>query len=278
MHMKLKPIPPFATACSLLLVLPFTSHADTSFTINNSTADAFLATGSPGNPVGSNLASLNFGGAGTLAIAPASSAKGQMDSLVKFNVASAVTQFNTTYGVGNWQITSATLTLGSNFGDQGEQPNNNIFNSINAGKFAVDWLANDSWVEGTGGGMGTPGYPGNSMVSFQSIPTLFAGGSESLGTNTYTPPGDGVYVNYGLSLGANFVADVMTGGDISLYFFAADNQVGFLFNSRTFASNHPEITFTAAAIPEPGFLALATLPLAAALIFRNRGKRDAIRS
>lgn len=63
--------------CGAMLTAPTFLHADTTFTINDTTADAFLASGSPGNPVGTNLTSLNFGGAGTLAIAPAGSAKGR---------------------------------------------------------------------------------------------------------------------------------------------------------------------------------------------------------
>lgn len=240
----------------VLLTLPFAGRADTSSTINNTTADAFLASGSAGNPVGANLTSLNFGGAGTLAIAPASSTKGAFDSIIKFNTASAVSQFNTTYGAGNWVITSLTLSLASNFGGQGEQPNNAIFNSINAGSFGIDWLAYDSWVEGTGGGMGSTGYPNNSSVSFNSISTLFSSGSDSLGTYTYTPPGDNIYANYDLPLDSGLVSDSAAGGDVSLYFFAADNQVSYLFNARSYASNHPELTLTAAAVPEPGALSL----------------------
>jgi len=163
---KLKHVGRAVLICGALFALPFGSYADTSFTINNTTADAFLASGSANNPVGSDLTSLNFGGAGTLAIAPASSTKGEFDSIIKFNTAAAVSQFNTTYGVGNWQITSMTLSLASNFGVQGAQPNNNIFNTINAGGFGIDWLGYDNWVEGTGGGMGSPGYPNNSSVSF----------------------------------------------------------------------------------------------------------------
>src|SRR5215831_10274703 len=112
-----------------LLLAPASSRADTSFTINNTTADAFLAAGSTNNPVGSDLTSLNFGSAGTLAISPAGSVKGEFDSVIKFNTATAVSQFNATYGVGNWQITGLTLQLASNFATQGSQPNNGIFNT-----------------------------------------------------------------------------------------------------------------------------------------------------
>src|SRR5208283_5544369 len=152
-----------ATVCSVIFALPLPGKADSSCTITTTTADAFLSGTSP---------SLNFGSAGTLAIAPASSAKGEFDSVIMFNFAGAVSQFNTTYGVGNWQISGLTLKLASNFGTQGAVPNNSILNTINAGSFGIDWLAYDNWVEGTGGGNGAA----NGAVSFNSISTLFSAG------------------------------------------------------------------------------------------------------
>jgi hypothetical protein len=255
------------------IVLPIIGHAQSSYTINNTIADAFLATGSPSNPVGVNLTTLNFGGAGTLAISPASSTKGEMDSIIQFSLASAFSQFNVTYGTGNWQVTGLTLSLASNFGGQGEQPNNGIFNTINAGNFGIDWLGNNTWVEGNGSGMGTPGYPNNSFVTYDSISSLFGNGSSALGTFTYTPPGDNVYVNYALPLDLNLVSDVENGRNTSLYFFAADNQVSYLFNARSFAQNHPELTITVSPTPEPSALALSAIGLVGAAAVR-RWKRQ----
>jgi len=249
-----------AATCGIILAFPFAGKADTSFTINTTTADAFLSGASP---------TLNFGSAGTLAIAPASSAKGEFDSVIIFNTASAVSQFNTTYGAGNWTITGLTLSLASNFGTQGAQPNNAIFNTINAGSFGIDWLANDSWVEGTGGGNGAA----NGAVSFNSISSLLSPGYDSLGTYTYTPPGNNVYANYSLSLDANLVSDAAAGGAVSLYFYAADNQVSYLFNSREFASNHPELTVTAAPVPEPATAALLVASLGGFLFSRRQGRK-----
>ena len=91
-----------AAACGIIFALPFTGKAAL-YTVNDTIADAFLSAANP---------TLNFGGAGTLAIAPASSAKGEFDSVIMFNTASAVSQFNTTYGAGNWQITGFTLSTG----------------------------------------------------------------------------------------------------------------------------------------------------------------------
>jgi hypothetical protein len=256
--MKLK-FAPLATALAVTMVaLPSIGKANTSFTINNTIADAFLATGSPLNPVGSDLTSFNFGGAGTLAIAPASSAKGRFDSIIKFNTASAINQFNSTYGAGNWLITGFTLSLASNF-----------FNMISAGSFGIDWLGYDNWVEGTGSGMGTPGFPGTSLVSFNSIATLYSGGSAALGTFAYTPPGDNIYLNYTLPLHASLLADATAGGDLSLFFYAADNQVSYLFNSRSFAQNRPQLTLSATAVPEPSALAMLAAALGSSVLRRK---------
>jgi hypothetical protein len=251
--------------------LPLPGRADTTFTINNTIADAFLASGSANNPAGADLTSLNFGAAGTLAIAPASSTKGEFDSVIQFDTSAAFSQFNTTYGAGNWRITGATLSLSSNFGVQGSQPNNNIFNTINAGSFGIDSLANNSWVEGTGGGTGSPGYPNNSSVSFNSIAGLLSPGSASLDTFTYTPPGNNIYLSYALPVGNSFGTDAASGGDVSLYFYAADDQVSYLFNSRSFGSGHPELSLTADAVPEPSAWALAIASLA--LLSSRRWKR-----
>ncbi|MBX3329707.1 MAG: VPLPA-CTERM sorting domain-containing protein [Nitrospira sp.] len=254
-------------------ILPGGTMAASIYTVNTSTTDAFLANGSATNPVcTTNCANLNFGGAGTLAIAPASSPKGQFDSVVQWNTAGAATQFNTAFGAGNWHITNVSLNLASNFGDQGEQPNNGIFNTINAGQFNVKWISNDSWIEGTGSGMGTaPGSPPSVTFGNQAT-TLLTGTSANLGTFTYTPPGDNVYRSYSLALDPNLLSDIQLGSLASLHFTAADDQVGFLFNAKSFAQNHPQFIITAdvAPVPVPAAVWLFGSGLAAMVGFARR--------
>lgn len=237
--------------------------AQNTYTISSPTADAFLTAANPNT---------NYGSAGSLLIAPASSAKGEFDSVLLFNTASAVSQFNSTYGVGNWTIATLTLSLASNFGIQGEQPNNALFNTINVGSFGIDWLSNNTWTEGTGSGTGTPGFPGNSMVTFDAIRSLMSGTVDPLGIFAYTPPGNNnnVYLNYVLSLDPNLVSGAAAGGNISLYFFAADNQVSYLFDSRNNSTGHPELTLTVEPTPEPATAALLAVSLSGFLFRRWR--------
>ncbi|MGD0745989.1 MAG: hypothetical protein ABSA45_12625 [Verrucomicrobiota bacterium] len=259
----------FAIAiCGVIFALQLEGRADVSFTLTNTTADAFLASGSAGNPAGANLTANNYGGGGTLAIAPASSVKGEFDSVIKFNTTGAVSQFNLTYGAGNWAISGLTLSLASNTGTNGAPPGNTIFNTVSGGNFGMRWLSYDTWVEGTG----NPQSPSPTGVNFNLISTLLAG-SDSLGTYTYTPPGNNVYASYSLPLDANFVSDAAAGGDVSLYFFAADSQISYLFNSRSFASGHPELTLTATPLPEPSAMSWVAVSLGGFWWLRGRKRK-----
>jgi hypothetical protein len=248
----------------VLIASPFGGMADT-YVITNTTADAFLASGSAGNPAGANLTANNYGGAGTLAIAPASSLKGEFDSIIKFNTTGAVSQFNTTYGAGNWIITGLMLSLASNTGTSGAIPGNNIFNAVSGGNFGIYCLSVNTWVEGSG----TPSAPSATGVNFNSISMLLAG-SDSLGTFTYTPPGNNVYANYLLPSDPSLVSDAVAGGDVSLYLSAADNQISYLFNSRTFSSGRPALTLTIAQTPEPATVSLLAAALGGILFLRRR--------
>jgi hypothetical protein len=210
-------------------------------------ADAFLATGSPDNPVGADLTGDNFGAAGTLAVSPASADKGEFQSVIEFSFADAAALFNGTYGTNRWIVTGISLQLTSNYGTADVQPNNKIFNVINAGSFVIEWLSKTNWVEGTG----TPALPTMDGVTFDSLPDLLSAPCDILSTNTYAPPGDNMPVKYPLPLDTNVVAEVVGGGNASFLFYAADNQIGYLFNSHEYGrGNEPFINVTAAPLLE----------------------------
>ena len=211
-----------------------------------SSADAFLATGSAGNPAGTNLTGLNFGAAGALFIAPAASPKGEFQSILRFDLSGASNVFNATYGTNDWSVTGISLTLRGNNGMAGEQPMNLIFPPISAGSFVIKWLSDNDWAEGTG----TPITPTTDGVTYDSLPTLLSGPTAILCTNTYTPPGDFVPVTYPLPLNTNVVAEIMNGAQASFLLYAADNQIGYLFNSTNFGrGDEPLLNVTANYIP-----------------------------
>jgi hypothetical protein len=233
---------PAIIICLTMLALGSIGKAQVTVT-NMTVADAFLATGSPYNPEGADLTELNFGAGGTLVVAPASSYGGEYQSLLKFNLSNTVCLFNTNYGAGHWLITGVSLALTSNYGTSGVQPNSAAFPVITGGKFAIAWLSNDHWAEGTG----TPNVPTTDGVAYNSLPDLLSGPHEILGTNTYTPPGNNVPVSYALPLTANLVAETACGGNVTFLLYAADNQIGYLFNSYNYGrGNQPRLLVTAA--------------------------------
>jgi hypothetical protein len=225
----------------LLCAVCLSAQAQVTYTATT-TADAFLATGSPDNPVGSDLTGDNFGAAGTLAISPASADKGEFQSVIRFNFADAVTLFNSTYGINAWNVTAISLTLTSNYGTNGVQPNNKIFNIVSNGNFVIEWLTNDVWAEGSG----TPALPTDDGVTWSSLPDLLSGPVKILCTNTYNPPGINIPVIYPLPLDTNLLAGITSGGGASFLFYAADSQIGYLFNSHEYGrGNQPLINVTA---------------------------------
>jgi hypothetical protein len=208
---------------------------------NTTSDDAFLATGSPSNPDGTDLTGDNFGAAGVLAIAPASSVNGEFESVLKFDVSGAAGLFNAAYGT-NWIISAISLQFASNVGTQGAQPQNGIFNAVNGGNFVIEWMADSDWVEGTG----RPMAPTTDGVTYDSLTNLLADKHEPLCTNTYAPPGNNIYVTWPLPLKADLVTNILGGGPVSFRLYAADEQVSYLFNSHNFGNgNEPLIAITA---------------------------------
>jgi len=206
-------------------------------------ADAFLCTGSANYQGGADLTGLNFGAAGTLVIASASLTAGEFQNVIKFNLVAGVAQFNSVYGSNHWSITGITLDLASNYGNAGVQPNNPIFPVISGGQFVIEWLSDDDWVEGNG----TPNLPTTDGVCYDSLPTLLAQPREILCTNIYSPPGNNIHVFWPLPLATNLVTDISGGGDVTFRFYAADNQIGYLFNSYKYGrGNEPYIQVVAA--------------------------------
>jgi hypothetical protein len=206
-----------------------------------------------------NTATNQTGDAGTYLPATSSSPIG-------VNITSA---FNTIYGAGNWHITSISVALASNYTQQGYQPNNDDFNEIASGLFSLEVL-------GINPNLKTVTY---NILTNSVLPTTTA---TSVGTFQWNATGPGTnntssepQTSYNLTLNNSLISAVMS-GEFTLFGVAADNQVGYLFNTSNRLA--PEITITAdvgpTAVPAmtPAVTCLCGAVLAGMSFLRSRMK------
>jgi hypothetical protein len=226
----------------------------------NPTLDAFVTTGATGNLVNSN-----YGGAGALSVAARGSAQGEFQSVLQFNLAGAKSSFDSQFGAGQWSLQSVTLQFTA------IAPNNAIFNNTAAGLFALSWMQNDTWTEGTG----TPIAPGATGIMFSTISNFVSAADEALGTFSFNGATSGA-ATYALALTPSFSADILSGNAVSLRMYAADSAVSYLFDSRSFGTTSARPVLTVNAVPEPGTVGLAGVGLGLAAwrryAVRRRGR------
>lgn len=242
-------------AVVLIALLGLASHTFAASFSTGATADAFVAFGPSGN-----LANNNYGGGNALTLAAPGLTNGEFQSVIKFDLSGALNAFNAQYGAGNWSIQSVSLQLTSS------THGNPIYNDIVAGQFGVSLMQNNSWLEGTG----NASNPANNGITFNSLQTVFINNSTDQALGTFSFPGGSNGANsYGLNLSSGLTSDILTGSNLSLRLFAADNQVSYLFNARTAtpASSGPQLIITV--VPEPGTLALSGLALVVMLSGRR---------
>lgn len=185
-----------------------------------------------------------FGSKGAMQLTGAGNEKGQMSALLRFDVGAAIADFNSSFGTGQWTVTSAVLSLGSNFGTQGVQPNNVTFATINAGEFEVTWLYHDDWAD---------------SVTYSTVSNYLNSNDTSLGVFDFNAPGDNTVSTYNLVSASSFIVDLETSGIVSLYLSATTgSEVSYLFNSSSYGTVElrPQLILTASAIPEPATVGL----------------------
>ncbi|HEV2972736.1 MAG TPA: DNRLRE domain-containing protein, partial [Pirellulales bacterium] len=222
----------------------------------NPVADAFVSSANPDN---------NYGGAGALEVSAAGLPKGQFESLLQFDLSSAKNSFDSTFGAGHWSVQSVSLQLTA------ASPNSSLFNTLAAGQFAVSWMQNDSWMEGTG----TPAAPGSTGITFNSLPSFLSASDQSLGTFIFSGSTSAT-ASYSLTLASGLSGDVVTGGLTSLLLEATDTTMSGLFNSRSFTTvaSRPLLTINAVAVPEPASWILAALGVGGMIVLGHRLARS----
>ena len=222
----------------------------------NPISDAFVSSANAGN---------NYGGAGAIAVSASGLAKGEFQSLLQFDLSSAKTSFDTTFGAGQWTVQSIGLQLTA------AVPGAAIFNTSAAGSFLISWMQNDTWQEGSG----TPNAPGATGVTWSSLPSFLSPSDQSLGSFSFSGATSGSF-SYSMSLTSGPVGDTNTGQLTSLRLAANDATISGVFNSRSFttASARPVLSVTAVAVPEPAAWMIAVM--GAAGITMRRGRVGAV--
>ncbi len=148
-------------------------------------------------------------------------------------------------------------------------PANAIFNPQAAGQFTIDWIPNNSFVEGTGRPNLLDSDP--SHIDFNNHASYLTG-AESLGTFGFDGSTSGQFV-YTLTPTPDFTAAVQAGGTVSLYLTAADSDISYIFHSKDYGVNNsapqaePALTIDVQAVPEPGSLSILAASAAAAASF-----------
>ena len=145
------------TRIAALVFLLCASQGRSATFSSNPTADAFVTTGPTGN-----LSNNNYGGGGALSVAAPGLAQGQFQSVLQFGLSGAKSSFDGQFGAGQWSIQTITLQLTA------APPNNPIFNASAAGQFAISFMQNNSWTEGTG----TPQAPTTTGIKSPRSATL----------------------------------------------------------------------------------------------------------
>jgi len=235
----------FAVRCGAAVVLSSVTVALAATVSVAPDADTFLRSFAPTN---------NYGAGGALSVSGSAAVNGTgdqnglFDTLMRFPVSNVVASLDAALGEQDWVVTEARLVV-----TEIAAPDNAIFNR-GVGAFEVRWIGADSWLEGTG----KPVAPTTDGVAWQDLPSILDPSMDtSLGVFTNT--GADGQISFVLGKPDRFLADLRSGGELSLYLTAASPQVGFTFNSRNFGNTNaqPALEVTALPNPRPGIDSVA---------------------
>lgn len=172
-------------------------------------------------------------------------------ALLRFETAAMRAAFDADYGVGNWAVTSVSLSLSSSVATAGQQPNNNSFNRIAAGDFEFALLSNDGWSE-TG-------------ITWNTLPGILPGsGNDNASTplgNFFWPANGAASSVWTLNLDALLLNEIYNGDTLTLLGQPTiGSAVGYLFN--TFPGNPGHLDVAVQAVPEPSVWAVIACAVA----------------
>jgi hypothetical protein len=183
-------------------------------------ADAFVRSVAPAT---------NYGAAGAISVSGAAAANGAgeqnglLDSLLRFPAGNLVAVADAAFGTHEWGVSQGILCL-----NEVAEPLNPIFNR-GIGKLEIRWISFDNWIEGTG----TPLLPTTDGVAYNDLLAILGSGSAaSLGQ--FTNSGLNGRICFKLAIHGEFVEDIRSGGEVSLFLTAASPQLGFTANARNF--------------------------------------------
>lgn len=186
--------------------------------------------------------------------------QGLADSWMRFELSSAIAQFDSVYGAGNWTLESVVFSVREN-----AAPTSDLF-TRGVGDFGIAWIANDNWSQGFGAAS-SPGTATGNEIGWTYGQSLLGAADRSLGV--FQNAGDNTRQDFSLTLDADFVADLLAGASTTIRLSAASDGVGFTFNSVDNANmgNRPNLILTAT--PEPA-TAILLMSAGIALLRRRR--------
>lgn len=187
----------------------------------------------------------------------------------KYNIGATVDSFNAAYGAGNWTVANPRLTFQYTL-----YANNSRFNA-GPGAFAIYWVGDDNWVQGTN----NPAYATN-----RATLAAWATNAARLGSEDYdwTTPGyqgttndlgKSIWVtdkignrqatnSYALALDADFVNDITgasatNNASVSLYLMAGSDTLGLTIFTGG-ANFLPTLSFDVLPVPKGVTVAVAS--------------------